>query len=251
MSPKQSGLGDNLYVQGYDLSGDVGSLQTISSRAAMLDYTGIDKSAVERQHGVRDGEISFNAFFNDAALQEHVALSPLPRTDVITTYFRGTVLGGPAAALIGKQATYSANRPADGSWVWDVQMMANGFGLEWGQSLTAGKRTDTVATAPATGADNDNSVATTAFGMGAYLQVFSFTGTSATMTIQDSADNAAFANITGLSSFTAATARTAQRIETDLLTRTIRRYLKVNTTGTFSSVVFAVVACRYLGALRG
>jgi hypothetical protein len=33
---KQSGLGDNLYVAGYDLSGDIGSLETISGRLALL-----------------------------------------------------------------------------------------------------------------------------------------------------------------------------------------------------------------------
>ena len=37
------------------------------------------------------------------------------------------------------------------------------------------------------------------FGVQAYLQVFSFTGTDVTITIQDSADNSSFANITGLS----------------------------------------------------
>ena len=114
--------------------------------------------------------------------------------------------------------------------------------------LTAGKRTDTVATAPATGVDFTD--VSTAFGMAAYLHIFSFTGTSVTMRIQDSADNSAFANITGLGAFTTASASTFERQETDLLTRTIRQYLKVNTTGTFSECTFAVVAVRYYAADR-
>ena len=70
------------------------------------------------------------------------------------------------------------------------------------------------------------------------------------MRIQDSADNSAFANITGLNAFTAATGSTFERIETDTLARTIRRYLKVNTTGTLSECTFAVVAVRYYAADR-
>lgn len=234
---------------GYDLSGDVGAVTAINMPSTLLDVTGIDKSAVERLHGLKDGDITFNSFFNDAVLQEHVALKGLLRTDRIVMYFRGAALGGQTANLIGKQVNYDWVRAADGSLISTTQALANGFGLEWGLSLTAGKRTDTVATAPASGVDFTD--VSTAFGMAAYLEVFSFTGTSATMTIQDSADNAAFANITGLSAFTAATGITAERIETDLLTRTIRRYLKVNTTGTFTECTFAVTVIRYTAANRG
>lgn len=245
---KQSGLSDNIYVQGYDLSGDVGAVTAIRQPSTLLDVTGINKSAHERLYGVGDGEISFNSFFNDAALAEHVALK-VPRQDVIVTYFRGTVLGGQTANLDAKQVNYDWVRGADGSLIATIQALgARGWGLEWGQSLTAGKRTDTVATAPASGADFTD--VSTAFGMAAYLEVFSFTGTSATMTIQDSADNAAFAAITGLSAFTAVTALGAQRIETDTLARTIRRYMKVNTTGTFSECTFAVTVVRYVAANR-
>jgi len=246
--PKQTGLGDRLFLAGYDLSGDIGAISRIGAPRTLLDVTAIDKSARERIYGLRDGEISFSSFFNDAALQEHVALKGLPTVDVQVLYFRGVVLGGNVAGMVGKQVNYDPVRGPDGSLIFGVQALANGFGLEWGLSLTAGKRTDTVATAPATGVDFTD--VSTAFGLAAYLQVFSFTGTSATMTIQDSADNAAFANITGLSSFVAATGRTSERIETDTLARTIRRYLKVNTTGTFSECTFAVAVIRYFAANR-
>ena len=45
---KTSGLGDNCYVGGYDLSGDIGSLGKISGSVATIDVTGINKSAFER-----------------------------------------------------------------------------------------------------------------------------------------------------------------------------------------------------------
>jgi hypothetical protein len=78
----------------------------------------------------------------------------------------------------------------------------------------------------------------------AYLQVFSFTGTSVTVKIQESSDNAvgdAFADVVG-GTFTAATGRTAERIATAAIN--VERYLRVVTTGTFSSAVFAVTAIR-------
>lgn len=243
---KQSGLGDNLYVGGYDLSGDVGSLQTIAGRRAALDVTAIDKSAMERILGQADGEINFNCFFNDAALQEHAALSTLLTADRITTYFRGTTLGNPAAGIIGKQVNYDWNRSQDGALLGNVQVLGQGYALEWGRMLTAGKRTDTAAT-------NGTSIDTTAaasFGAAAYLQVFAFTGTDVTVKIQDSADNAAFADV-GLTFTQTTSAPGAQRIET-ALTATIRRYLRAVTvtTGGVTSVQFAVAVVKY-DTLRG
>ena len=93
---KQSGLGDNLYINGYDLSGDVGALSRIGGGPHALEVTGIDKSAHERIGGLRDGGIEFQAWFNDAAAHAHPVLSALPLTDRIVTYCRGTTIGKPA-----------------------------------------------------------------------------------------------------------------------------------------------------------
>lgn len=86
----------------------------------------------------------------------------------------------------------------------------------------------------------------TAFGAQAYLHVSAFAGTDVTVTIQDSADNSSFANVTGLS-FAQVTGGVplAQRIATSN-TATIRRYLRAITTtsGGFTSVTFAVVINR-------
>lgn len=236
---KTGGLGDALYIAGFNASGDIQQLGAIGGGPALLDVTGIDKSAHERIGGLRDGRFEMTTFFNHVAVTggTHEKLSALPRTDVILTYCRGTVLGNAAASLVGKQVNYDPTRAADGSLTFGVAAQANGYGIEWGQQLTAGVRTDTAAT-------NGTAIDTTAsasFGAQAYLQVFSFTGTDATITIQDSADNTTFANVTGLS-FTQVTAAPAsQRIATSN-TATIRRYVRVvtTTTGGFTSLSFAV-----------
>ena len=49
---KSSGLGDNFYVGGYDLSGDTQSLGRIGGGAELLETTGIDKSGIERLGGL-------------------------------------------------------------------------------------------------------------------------------------------------------------------------------------------------------
>lgn len=233
---KGSGMGDNLYVAGYDLSGDVGSLGRIGGGPAALDVTPISKFAMERLGGIRDGSIEFTSFFNTAALQEHVALKDLPRTDIMVTYARGTTLGNPAAAMIAKQVNYDPTHGQDGSLTFGVQALANSYGLEWGRQLTAGLRTDTAAT---NGASIDTTAAAS-FGWQAYLQVTAVTGTSVTVSIEDSANDSVWAALAD-STFTAATGRTFQRLASLTTTATVRRYIRVVTTGTFNPATFSVV----------
>ena len=235
---KTSGLGDNCYVGGYDLSGDIGSLGKISGSVATIDVTGINKSAYERIGGLRDGGIDFDAYWNTSAAQAHAVLSALPTTDVHLMYCRGTTLGNPAAAMIAKQVDYAPTRTSAGELTAKVSAVSNAYGLEWGELLTGGLRTDTAAT---NGSSIDGT-ASTSFGWQAYLQSTALTGTSCTVTIQDSADNAAWSNVTG-GAFTAFTGPGAQRLAS-ATNATLRRYVRAITTGTFSSATFACVIVR-------
>jgi hypothetical protein len=232
---KASGLGDELLIGGYQLSGDIQQINNISSPIATLDVTGINSSAHERITGLRDGNLAATTFFNVAAGREHPVLKTLPTTDVHVMYMRGTTLGNPSATLVSKQINYNGKRGNEGSFTFEVEAQANGFGLEWGQLLTAGLRTDTTAT-------NGTSIDTTAsasFGAQAYLQVTAFTGTSVTVTIQDSADNSSFANVSGLAFTAVSSAPGSERISISN-TSTVRRYIRAITSGTFSSATFAV-----------
>jgi hypothetical protein len=235
--PKTGGMGDNLYVAQFNLSGDVGSIGKVSGGPAALDVTAIDKFGYEKIGGVRDGGIDFTSWFNPDALAEHAALKGLPTADVLVSYFRGTALGGEAASCLAKQLNYDGKRGSDGALSFDVSAEANAFGVEWGRMLTAGVRADTTAT---NGTGVDHVTVSTVFGLQAYLHVFSFTGTSVTIKIQDSADNAAFADVAG-ASFAVVAVPGAQRLA---VAGTVRRYLRVATTGTFSQCSFAVQAIR-------
>lgn len=234
---KQPGMGDRLLVGGRNISNDIGSLSRIGGGPVALDVTGIDKSAPERIGGLRDGALEFTAWFNPATARAHKTLSPLPTGDVIVTYLRGTGIGSPAANLIGLQLNYDPNRGADGSLSMGVSVQADGFGLEWGEQLTAGLRQDTTAT---NGASYDGGSATT-FGGQAYLHVVGLTGTNVVVKLQDSADNSSWADISGAAFASATGAPSAQRIA---FTGTVRRYVRAVSSGTFTDTTFVVAFVR-------
>jgi hypothetical protein len=235
---KSSGLGDNLYVAGFDLSGDVGAVQTVAVRLAPLDVTGIDKSAHERVGGIADGEIAFNSFWDTATDAVHDALSTGVTTDRLVSYFRGSAVGNAAANLVAKQIDFNQSRGQDGSLLSTVQALgSSGVALEWGKQLTAGKVTHASAT---NGTSIDNLAATTT-GAAAYLQVFSLGSGTVAIDIEDSADDSSFASIMA---FTNATTRTAERVET-AAGADVRQYVRVATSGTFTNAVIAVTFVRY------
>jgi hypothetical protein len=227
-------------VAGYDLSGDVGSIGSISGGPSPLEVTGIDKSAYERIGGKRDGALDFTAFFNPATDQAHPVLSALPTTDRIVSYLRGTTLGNPAASMNAKQIGYDPSRNEDGSLTFKIAAQANQYGLEWGEQATAGKIIETGAPGRR---DVLDTLAGASFGMQGYLHVFAFTGTDVLIKVQHSTDDLSYSDITGGFSFTTITsAPVSQRITTALTTTTINQYLRVNlsTSGGFTSVEFAV-----------
>lgn len=239
---KTSGLGANFYIAGYDLSGDIGAIDTISGGPALIDVTPINVSANVRIGGLRSGDLQFTTYFDPAAAQEHTALSSLPRTDVIAMALLSTTLGQPATAINGKQLNYDWTRDNTGGLTGKVEVQSNSFGLEWGKNLTGngvtGLRTDTTAT---TGAAFDDGAASS-FGGQAYFMVTAFTGTSVTIDIQSATTSGGSYTTTGLTS-SAFTGIGAQRVAI-ANNVTINEFLKVVTTGTFSNAKFAVVFVR-------
>lgn len=235
---KQTGMGANLYIGGFALSGDAQAVNISSPRGTSVK-TGIDKSAFERIYLTKDGAIGLTMYFNPATDQAHPVLSALPTSDQPITYVHRPTIGAPAASMVGKQTNYDPTRDANGDISGiAVQSLANGYGLEWGRMHTAGQLTQSSAGA-GSALDYGASIGETLFGLQAYLHVFAFTGTSVTVAVQGSADGSTgWANITG-AVFNAASAVGSQRLQT-ARDATVPRHLRVNTTGTFSNAVFAV-----------
>lgn len=237
---KQSGLSMALWVDGADLSGDTMAIDKLTTSQGLWEVPPINATAMSRLQLQRSGQIAVTSFWNTSAGAAHVTWDTLPRTDRYSTLASGPAQGAAAASVYGLQNNYDPTRDADGKLTAKVQIDSDQYGLEWGVLLTGttdGTRTDTSAT-NGTGLDNG---ASSAFGLQAYLHVLAFTGTSVTVTLQHSSDNGGvdpYAAITG-GAFTAATTTGAQRIAT-ATGLTIKRYVRIATTGTFSNARFAV-----------
>lgn len=242
---KQTALGDALYVGASDLSGDVGSITGIASPRAIIDVSSIVVPGYERLLGRADGSINFAAFYNPSAGQAHPILSAVGTVsgtaNTIISYAHGTVVGGDVASLAAKQVDYGVTVGQDYSIALAITSTGgNGYPVEWAQMLTTGKQT---FASSGTVSGTIDTGASAAFGLAGYLHAFSIASGTATVAIQDSADNAAFIDVAS-GVFTAVSGATFERITTTK-TATVRRYLRVNVTGTFTNLVALVAVIKY------
>lgn len=240
---KSSGLGDQLFISGVDIGADINAIGSLSTPRETLPSTGITQSANARIFGKRDAAAEFTSYFEVTPGGTFDTLKSLPMTDVHLMYLRGSSLGGEGLGLVGKQVNYDPSRGDDGSFLFGTNVVSNGFGADWGDQLTPGKRSDTTAS---DGASVDLLTGPVLFGWQAYLQVFSVTGTSCTVTIQDSPDDVIFTDLTG-GVFTAATGSTYERLQSASATASVERYVRVVTSGTFTECSFAVLFTRNPG----
>lgn len=240
MAGKLTALGSNCYIGSADVSGDIGVVTGMDSTLATFDMTGINASAMERIAGRRDGTMGFAAFFNNDAGQSHLTFSALPTTDVMASVVVGTpALGSPMASMLAKQIHYGLVVGNDGSLGASVDLQANAKGLEWGEMLTVGKQS--FATGTVNGTSINLGATSTLFGAAVYLHVFSVASGTAVFKLQDSADDASFAD---LLTFTGATGATVQRMQMGL-TDTVRQYVRIQGSGTHGAAVIAVNFVRY------
>lgn len=236
---KQSGLGARFLFGGYDISGDVNAIDSMSGGPALIDSTDITQSAHSRITGLRDGHMAVTVFMD--AANAHPVLRTLPTADeLMTALLPPLAIGSAAACLNAKQIGYDPNRSAAGDLLLKTAGEGSGYGLEWCLALTAGLRTDTTATF---GAALDNGAAT-AFGAQAYLQCTAFSGTDVTVKVQHSADGALWADLIVFTQVTAAPA--TQRLPTATNTTAVSRFLRAATVTSagFTSATFAVAVNR-------
>jgi hypothetical protein len=246
--PKQGGLGDNFYISGLDLSGDVSAISKIGGGPALLDSTGIKAYANERLGGKRDGSLDFSSWFNPYNPGVPSGMYLLPGADVIGSYFRGTTVGGEGAACVAKQINWDGSRGNDGSYSFAASLQANGYGVEWGEQHTAGIQLDA---APFSSAGLDSGSVGVSFGGQMYVHFFSVSGTSAVVKLQDFTTDvpASYTDVAGMTTgaITPAMCPTAVRVNiaNNVL---IRRWTRLVTTGVFTNLSFAVIFVRNLVA---
>ncbi len=238
---KRTGIGANLYLGTADVSGAIGNLSKIETSRAEITVTTIDQAGEDRLPGRRDGGIDYESFW-DTTLA-HAVLSALPTTDILTSVWLSATLDDVCASMIGKQVSYAPQYGADGSLAANISAVANGYGLEWGESLTTGKQSFGTGTVDATAIDSG---ASSAFGAAAYIHIFSVASGTAVFAVQDSSDNMSFTDVVGLV-FTGATGATTQRLQT-AAGLTVKRYIRLEGRGTHGAAVVAVNFVRYTEA---
>lgn len=236
---KTTGLNTRLYVMGTDLSGDVASLDGVGASQTLLDSTTLDQSANSRLVGLMDSTISCSAFFDNAAGKGHSVWSSnsgkIPTADQTVMIPLVATIGQPVLCFVSKQGAYNIDRPSGGPVGASVDyQLADGTGPDWGLMLTAGAVTDSSGTTY-TAIDNG---ASSSDGARAQVQCMSLTSGTVTATIQDSSDDTTYAS---LGAFTGITGQTQETIS---ISGTVERYVRLVTSGTFSTAIIAVAFSR-------
>lgn len=239
---KGTGLGSRFFVGGYDLSGDTNALSKIGGGPSLIDVSAINGAAYERLAGRRDGNIDFTAIFNDGVGASHAVFSALPTANVCAIYAQAASVGAYGAGMIAKQVDYPLSQAADGALTAAVSLVSNGYGVHFGQMLTAGLRTESTAT---NGASIDTA-ASVSFGATIFLVVTALGSGTPTIKVQDSADDSTFADLTG-GTFGTVAALDNEVIQTGA-TQAVRRYIRVATTGTFANLSFVCLINKHLTA---
>ena len=229
---KQAGMGQLLYSEGNDISNDIESFEVSSPRELLL-ATGINSSAVERLHGHGSARIAAVAFFNKDAARAHLTWRLPEDGDKHTTLFMSSAIGATAWAMIGKQVDYAGNREADGAFKFDYEALGNNTPLD--DCLSFSPLTHSSAT---NGASKDDS-SSTSKGLIAYLHISNITGTSVQVKIEDSSTGSS--GWAAVITFTTVSDGSEPFAERKTTTGTIKQFLRVTTTGTFSDAQFVVI----------
>lgn len=136
MAGKQTGLGwttlsvDDSAGTAKDIRNDIYALDFATPRA-VLDVTGIDKSAFERLLGLADFSINLSGeAFNPDASKSHAVFSTVPSTSVVRTVSIG--VGGKTLAPECLFTDYSLARDGSGKLSWKTAgVLADGAVPTW------------------------------------------------------------------------------------------------------------------------
>lgn len=250
---KQSGAtgAQRLFVDGYDVSGNVSALTSINATRDNLDVTDITQTGKDRRGGLASGELTVNGWWDGTPSQTPPAVHDIFRTlrdsAVISFHDSNAAVGTAVAGLVAHQVNYNPVRSEDGALAWTVNAQGSaGYGLEWGYALTLGSQTFASAGYGSDCDDLAGSPVSTAFGAILYVHLLSLG--SGTVTIS-AVEGASAAPTTAIAGCTTAglTTRGAYRLPSTSATATIRRYTRLYCSGTFTNAVVAAMLVRPIG----
>jgi hypothetical protein len=219
----------------YDLSAYLNTFES-SASADTAEVTTFGASSKSYIAGMKDATISLGGFFDGAtgAVDEVLAAALSNATTGVLT------LAPAGAGAIGNRAqlgntletSYTVTAAASDAVSISAEAQITG-GLSPGIILA-----DLAARTAAGNTTANDNTASSANGLAAHLHCTAFTGTNITVKVAHSADNSTWAD---LITFTQLTAAGSER---KTVTGTVNRYLRITTTGTFTSATFAVAVAR-------
>jgi len=135
---KQTGLGDYLAVDNSagalkDISNDITGGYGVNMGQALIDVTGLDKSAIERLTGTSDGDVTLTGTFNPATNKSHDVFKVRTGTRTFDLRVGGNDSTNPSCTMEMKVANYNLARDAStGAMVWSVTLnLADGTVPAW------------------------------------------------------------------------------------------------------------------------
>lgn len=232
-----SGVNATLLIGGYNLSTYFRRV-TVNREKSLLETTTYGDTAREFIEGLRRGGLTMSGLFEPTDDTQDEQLNAAFTATAITV-----LTFGPQASTIGNLAyvcrawspSYGIESPLEDVVTVDADIEGDSDSVlrgHWLHNLSA-------KTAATSGAGVDNGAGSTLGGR-ANLHVTAFTGTSATIKIQDSTTDAGYVDVTG-GAFTAVSGVTAESIS---MTGTVRAFARYDLSGTFTSVTFAVALGR-------
>lgn len=210
--------------------------------SAQVEDATVMSSAAEKLHGgLYSGGLSAKGLFDGATAAAdqifNAALISSSQSLIVAWIIGETAVGAIGYAMRARATQYKNTSPVSGLVACALSARAD-EGVERVKTLHP-LAAETIAT---NGTTLDDTASTTA-GAAAYLTVTAFTGTSITVKVQDSADGTTWADVTSMAFTAASAAGTSERVATSA-TATIRRYVRVTWTGTFTSATFSVAFAR-------
>lgn len=232
------GKDTDLYWGGYDFT-TWSNQATINRTADSAETSTFGLASKTYIVGLKDGTLSLAGIWSGTQNEVDDRLNSTFATagQVITVYPAGDVQGNPAYLMSGFSTSYEIDAGIGDAVAWSADVQPSG-GIDRGlavHALAAETGTGNDATSADYGAGSTSSV-----GFAADLHMTGGTAiTSVTIKLVDSADNSSFADVTG-GGFTAITSTTPTSQQITHASTSVRRYVRTNRAGTFTSVTYAV-----------
>lgn len=227
------GKTSKVIVHDVDLSADLTQYQWGKSWQNPNVTTFVNNGFKSFLSGLADGKFNCQGIWNNALTDEQLTALDGTRTVITASPLGISTIGQVAHMTRGYVENYQPRTPVN-----DAARFSSGVQSSAGNYFGHILHPLTARTSAADFDSVDGGAQSLLGGVG-FLHVTAFSGTDATITIQDSADDNTFGT---LQAFTQVTGTGSEGIN---IPGTIERYVRVALTGTFTSVTFAVSFSRH------